>query len=78
MTLEEFASLIPHNGAQMLDRLHRKQPPAGNVYSEEMLDERTREAAAWLRGYMHAMYDLGRITEKQASKIHSEISKWEV
>lgn len=77
MTLEHFVSLIPHNGPHMLQRLMRIQPPAGSVYSEDILDDRSRAAAAWLRGYMHALHDLGRIADEDGDSIHTAISRWE-
>lgn len=77
MKLDKFAAMIPENGAQMLDRLNRKQPPAGDVYDGEMLDIRAHAAANWFRGYADAMQDVGRITDKDGDEIYSQIFKLE-
>lgn len=77
MTLEEFASLIPHNGAQMLDRMNRKQPPAGDVFDDEILDIRQHAAANWFKGYADAMQDVGRITDEDGDEIYNHIFELE-
>ncbi|HBM08911.1 MAG TPA: hypothetical protein DD403_12530 [Pseudomonas sp.] len=77
MKLEKFAAMIPENGPNMLERLRRMQPPAGNVYDDEILNLRSRSAAEWLRGYAHALYDLGKLTDRQTTSIHKQICELE-
>ena len=77
ISLDQFAAMIPENGPMKLKQLRRMQPPAGDVYDKELLDLRCRNAADWLRGYGHALFDLGQLTARQIDSIDEQILELE-